>query len=199
MKNFSIFKSIPVVIGFVVLFTIFVTKTSYSQNSTEKEKQKTVIMKVTTDKDGKTTVIDTTFTTPEGTDPQEIEEMAEKLQKEMEGLEKEMEEMQIKVLVGLPGSGMLDSLHNIGEKMVILKKGHITHIPCPPDPPMDNEFFERHNWGGNWNDDDRKVFRFPHKGQTLTDILGDIPMEKVRNYSIKNTKYGKKIVIEIED
>jgi len=215
MKNFSIFKSVPMVIGFVVLFTIFVTKTSYSQNPDKKEKQKTVILKVTTDKDGKTTVIDTTFTTPEGADPGEIEEMAEKLQEEMKGLEKEMEEMQVKVLVGLPDSAMRDSIHKFVEKMVVLNKGPKSHlkvcrtrpgdfdyefnVPCPPGRMPCLEPFDDDNWNGYRTDHYKKAVRFGNKGQTLNDLIGDIPMDKVKNYSIKNTKYGKKIVIEIED
>jgi len=215
MKNFSIFKSISMVIGVIIMFTIFITKTGHSQTAEPKGKKKTIILKVTADKDGKNIVIDTTFITPEGTDPKEIEEMAEKLQKEMQGLEKEMEEVQVRVLLDLPDSAMIDSLHNVIDKMVILKKGPRKHmkiyankphefeyefnVPCPSDHMTGHEIFEGPGWSGYLGDQDKRVFRFEDKGQTLTDILGDIPMEKVRNYSIKNTKYGKKIVIEIED
>ncbi|MEI7896055.1 MAG: hypothetical protein WCJ26_03390, partial [bacterium] len=36
-------------------------------------------------------------------------------------------------------------------------------------------------------------------GQTLNDLLGEIPMERVTSYSIKDHKNGKRIVIDLSD
>jgi len=36
-------------------------------------------------------------------------------------------------------------------------------------------------------------------GGSLNDLLGDIPMDRVKSYSIKDTKNGKKIVIELNN
>jgi hypothetical protein len=33
----------------------------------------------------------------------------------------------------------------------------------------------------------------------LNDLLGDIPMDRVKSYSIRDTKDGKKIVIELKN
>ena len=40
---------------------------------------------------------------------------------------------------------------------------------------------------------------FGGKGETLSDLLGDIPMDRVKNYSIKSKKGWKRIVIDVED
>jgi hypothetical protein len=37
------------------------------------------------------------------------------------------------------------------------------------------------------------------RGQSLNDVLGDIPMSRVKSYSIKDTKNGKRIVIDLEN
>jgi hypothetical protein len=42
-------------------------------------------------------------------------------------------------------------------------------------------------------------FQGEGEGQSLNDLLGDIPMDRVKHYSIKDTKNGKKIVIELEN
>ncbi len=42
-------------------------------------------------------------------------------------------------------------------------------------------------------------FRNEDRGETLGDLLGDIPMDKVTRYSVKERKGGKRIVIEVEN
>ena len=41
--------------------------------------------------------------------------------------------------------------------------------------------------------------QFDNRNQTLSDLLGDIPMERVKSYKIKDRKNGKQIIIELED
>jgi len=205
------------VIGFIIMLAIFITKTNYAQNTEikDKGKKKTVILKIMADNNGKTTIIDTTFTMPEGSDLKEIQEMTDKLGKEMKGIEDEMKEMQFNILVDMSDSTQMDSLGNVVEKVVVLNKGHRNHFKmhCGEPNAFDYEFevpshrdiirkfndFDRQGLARNWGDHDERVYRFDNNGGSLTDILGNIPMERVRNYSIKDTKYGKKIVIEIED
>lgn len=71
-------------------------------------------------------------------------------------------------------------------------------VPCPPDvpPPMKRrEGFE----GDYWPDRDMRTFQYENKRPTLSDILGDIPLDRVKSYSIKDRKKGKRIIIDIED
>ncbi len=44
--------------------------------------------------------------------------------------------------------------------------------------------------------------RFMHSGfgeATLSDLIGYIPMSRVKGYTVKDTKNGKRIVIDVED
>ncbi len=41
--------------------------------------------------------------------------------------------------------------------------------------------------------------RPPKSGESLSDVLGDIPMRAVTSYKIKETKNGKRITIEVSD
>jgi hypothetical protein len=64
------------------------------------------------------------------------------------------------------------------------------------DAEMPEEFMS-----GNWNmpGPPPMMMRQPRGGQTLNDLLGDIPMERVKNYTIKDTKNGKRIIIDIDN
>ena len=68
-------------------------------------------------------------------------------------------------------------------------------IPCLPD--MDVEKFSDFN-GGNFYS--MPEMRMPQRGHgDLSDILGRIPMERVKSYSVKDRKGGKRIIIDVED
>lgn len=205
-------------IGVALIFSIFLIKPVKAQDEPKKENKKTIVLKVVSDKDGKTTVIDTTFTSTDEFDPEAVREMAEQMKVEMKDLQKELKDVQVMVMTDLSDSTSLDSLKKVMDKCVVIKtgpKGHcrvyagqrphryeykynfdipfeMKDIPSPEDFEVIHR--DRGNWmfGGDFNH--RRI-----RGETLSDVIGDIPMSKVKNYSIKNTKYGKKIVIEIED
>ena len=72
-------------------------------------------------------------------------------------------------------------------------------VPCMPD--IDFPCFK---WDEDFEEDfspghDMKVLRYNNKSQSLSDIIGDIPMDRVKSYSIKERKNGKRIIIDIED
>jgi|GEM_PF-3632394 len=46
---------------------------------------------------------------------------------------------------------------------------------------------------------ERRVIRSGGDRQTLNDVLGDIPMDRVVSYSIKDRKGGKRIIIDLND
>ena len=66
------------------------------------------------------------------------------------------------------------------------------------------EFYSDHpgSHGFNWTsaccDKDIRGWK-SKKGESLSDVLGDIPMSSVKSYKIRDTKYGKKMVIEVND
>ncbi|MEI6455426.1 MAG: hypothetical protein WCO93_03985 [bacterium] len=217
MKNFSTFKSIPMMIGLALIFSIFIIKPVKAQNELKKEKNKTVVLKVVSDKDGKTTIIDTTFTTDD-IDPDALKKMAKELQIEMKGLEKEMKDVQVMITADIPDSGEMDSITKKIEKCIVIQRGPGGHVrvhgdknphryeykynfdfPCEVgDLPSPEDFEDIYRGHGNVFSGGDFFYR-EKRGETISDVIGDIPMSKVKNYSIKNTKYGKKIVIEIED
>ena len=65
--------------------------------------------------------------------------------------------------------------------------------PPPPPPTTDFDFFD-FNSGF-----EPSVRNCEERTTTLSDIIGDIPMDMVKSYSIKETKNGKKIVIEVNN
>jgi len=218
MKNFSILKPLPVILGAVMILGIFIIKPVKGQDAPKKEKQKTIVLKVVSEKDGKTTIIDTTFTTPEEFDPDALKEMAEHMKGEMKDLQKEMEDIQVMVMTDMPDSASMDSLKKVMDKCIVIKKGPKSHcrvyagdrphryeykynfdIPLEVEGiPLPEDFEKFYGNHGNWNFGG-DFYHSRSRGETISDVIGDIPMSKVKNYSIKNTKYGKKIVIEIED
>lgn len=203
------------VIGIAILMTIFLTRPAKGQDTPKKENKTTVKVKIIKDENGKETIIDTTFTTPDF-DSKELEEVVEQFQEGMKEADNELDHAhQMYFSMEFPDSAFKDSLHKIKDKVIVLKKGlkdkcvtirRFPHgynfeydIPCPPECPRHSRNIERFDWSENPSFSEKGIFRLREHSQTLNDILGDIPMDKVKNYSIKNTKYGKRIVIDIED
>ena len=42
-------------------------------------------------------------------------------------------------------------------------------------------------------------FAIPNRGESLNDVLGDIPMSRVKSYKVIDKKGGKRIIIDIQD
>ncbi|MEI7662193.1 MAG: hypothetical protein WCK34_08345, partial [Bacteroidota bacterium] len=53
------------VFGTALVLAIFITRPAYSQEAAKKETQKKIVLKIISDDNGKTTVIDTTFENPD--------------------------------------------------------------------------------------------------------------------------------------
>jgi hypothetical protein len=218
MKTYSYAKDMIMVIGLAVILTIFITKPVHSQDPLKKEPKTTINLKIVKDDNGKTTVIDTTFTTNDSFDSDELHEMMGNLGDEMAGMGDDLKEWNFNINeMELPDSAMKDSLKKIRQKVIVLSKNFKSphfkwnktphaynyqydfDVPCPPAPPMPPDCRE---FQGNfdWDGDQGAFFRSnKSRGETLSDILGDIPMDRIKNYSIKERKGGKRIVIDVED
>ncbi|MCX6243838.1 MAG: hypothetical protein NTU98_03960 [Bacteroidetes bacterium] len=190
--------------GLGLALTIFITRPVFSQDATKTngEKKVTIVAKIIEDKDGKKKVFDTTITLNRGLKPGEEEEMLKNLKLRYKDLGDEMKEMEMQLSeMDLPDSGMMDSIHRFTVRCLRdcnkMGFGHCNKQMLPygfnydfdfdmPDfsdfqPPMIREFNDER--GG---------------GQTLNDVLGDISMDNVKSYSVKETKDGKKIIIELK-
>jgi len=60
------------------------------------------------------------------------------------------------------------------------------------DEELENEFFHgpAHS---------QQFFAMPGKGESLSDVLGNIPMSRVKSYKIIEKKGGKRIIIDVQD
>lgn len=67
-------------------------------------------------------------------------------------------------------------------------------IPQSPDmdEELENEFFHGPAHG-------QQFFEMPDKGESLSDVLGNIPMSRVKSYKIIDKKGGKRIIIDVQD
>jgi hypothetical protein len=203
----------------IILCSIFLTGFVRAQDTKNDTQKKTVKIKVVKEKDGKKSVLDTTIIGTESLKEKDIDAMMEKLEKEMKGLESEMKKLDLDISVTLDDTGKIDSLKKEIRKVIMLGNGCCkgkVDIDCIPhcfNFGFDNipEIFEGVENEGNWEDVDGNIFYYgtpgpefnfrtqqKHSGGTLSDILGDIPMDRVKNYSIKETKNGKKITIEVD-
>ena len=191
MKNRSIKLRIAITFGVAVILAIFITRPAFSQSNAKKESTKKIMVKVVSDDNGKTTVIDTTME--------------------------------------MPDSAMIDSIRQEIEKVIELGSGdkhcrmkmqkmpggfsYNFDMPCPPECPMDLEELagmdfegiepgrEMEEYFGESREPgiEKRMMRMGGHGQTLNDLLGDIPMDRVVSYSIKDRKGGKRITIDLSD
>jgi len=104
-------------------------------------------------------------------------------------MEKQLKEMEIH-LEGIEfDADEFEKLINVYEHRKIPH-----HIECFSDHPG----LFHYNWISDRHDKDFMRFK-SKKGESLSDVLGDIPMSAVKRYKIRDTKYGKKIVIEVNN
>jgi len=216
MKKFQNIRSILLYVLITGSLTLMLSLPVAAQDSAKtRAKKGTVVLKIKKNDNGNITVIDTTFniTTPAG--HKEFEEYLKKHEEELENLGEELEN--IEVFVDMP-----DFPDSMGADSVIKylrfsgndkRSPHLSwqdreggfdysydfDIPCHPDfssPPFHGyEGFDEEFLPGQ----DLKVFRHERTRQTLSDLIGDIPMDRVKSYSIKDRKNGKRIIIDIED
>jgi hypothetical protein len=191
MKNHPITEKFFLASVAIAVFAIFGARQLFAQDNAKGEPHKKVIVKIISDDNGTKTIIDTTmeFTGSELSDSvnQEIEKVIE--------LGKNGKHARVKIM-GMPK----EFKYNF-------------NMPCIPECPMGMEDLEGFEFEGDadgqgmndfsWDEMpprlERRLFRAGGHGQSLNDLLGDIPMDRVKNYSVKDTKNGKRIVIDLND
>ena len=171
-------------------------------------KYKVLIIK---DVDGKKTTIDTVFSSKDTIDSKDLEDLMATVHMRMGDVDERMKDFSI--YLGSDNDSTLND--STGHHKVIYmfngdgrcprgwaKAGQHAfrynfEMPEVPELPDFNREFD--------SDDFRhfapgvKVITSHQKGETLSDVLGDIPMSKVKSYKITDKKGGKRIVIDIED
>ena len=191
MKTNAINSKSTLLLIAAVLLAIFITRPVFSQEKAKKESYKKIVVKVVSDDNGKTTVIDTTMEYPDST-------MIDSIQNEIS-----------KVMTGGKG-GRHNRIYM--RKLPGGKESTFT-IKCTPDCRMDMKDMEDMDIedmvsGQPMEDFDmpgmipgqcQKMMHSGGNGQTLNDLLGEIPMDRVVSYKIKDTKNGKRITIDLKD
>lgn len=205
------FRDILTVLGLSIALTIFITLPGFSQDTTKMkgDKKVRIVAKIVEDKNGKRQEFDTTINLDRRLKPGEEQEMMKKFEMRVRDLDDQMKDLEVEINeMKLPDSGMMDSVQRLTEKAIRFHGGpgnmHFRHnfsprafnyeynfdfpeVPEPPQPMIED--FNEENTPGMLKD----------KGESLNDLLGDIPMDRVKSYSIKDTKDGKKIVIELKN
>jgi hypothetical protein len=183
-------------------------KVTVVAKSGSKVKDGKVNVRIITDENGKKTEVDTVFSTKGGSDSEELEALLEKLHGQMKDVEKKMKDIEL-YISSMNDSSLTDSS---GHNKYMFKfqgsagcpKIHFKEFPPAfnydyemPESPVspeefNHEFFNRRERGP-------QVFTMPERGESLSDVLGDIPMSKVKSYKIIDKKGGKRIIIDLGD
>jgi hypothetical protein len=214
MKTKSHFTGIGILAIIVLVSMIFITNPLFSQDSAKKpHQQKQIKVVVKTDNKGQKHSLDTTFTINGHADAAGLKKVMKEYAIDLEGLEDDMGDMIVQIDdMDSPDSARLDSLCKMVKKIRItgndgrgkarsfnymynFDEPGIPDIPPPPPPPSTGDFDQF----GGYSGFESFSRSFEEQGSTLSDIIGDIPMERVTSYSIKETKHGKKIVIELSN
>jgi hypothetical protein len=195
MKNFDLKSVLVSALAAALFLTFFFPAPAFSQEAAKKEKNKTIMLKVVSDDNGTTSVIDTTFEMPDSAMVDSIRQEVDKVIEMTRG-----------------GRHGKIKIHTMPDGY-----DYNFDIPCIPDCPMDLQGLQDlgidFNWDGmppcpEFGDDaccegmprlERRIMRAGGEGRSLNDILGDIPMERVKSYTIKDRKNGKRITIDIDD
>jgi len=206
-------KSIAFLILSGLMIMVFSFVSHAQEPDTSKSKRAKVVLKIKKDNKGMTTVIDTVFNLSAPGGQKEFEEAMKQYETEMDRLDDELKNIEVYVDIhDLSDSLISDSLI---KHLKIIEKDKGCHrfrwdtepygfdygfeYPCLPDIDAyyfgDNEELEEYYMPRHY----MRNFQFDNRNQTLSDLLGDIPMERVKSYKIKDRKNGKQIIIELED
>lgn len=172
----------------------------FAQDTLVKKPQKVMKIKIDMDEDGKSVTIDTTFVVDGNFDMEQFQEAMKEYEIQMKDMEKYVQEMEIE----LNGEEMQKAMH----------KAHVVMKDVSCDMPRRKNFHGtqchprfQHSCGPETMhffgrpEECREMVRIvpPNRGESLSDVLGDIPMSAVKSYKIKETKTGKRITIEVSD
>ncbi len=191
MKINSTSFKIALIFGAAMILSIFVINTAFSQEPAKKESHKKIVIKIVSDDNGKTTMIDTTMEIPDSTVVDSIKNEIKKV-----------------IEMGKGGKHAHFKFHQMPQGFNYdfdIPSSHefpmgveeLEDIECDgmiPGGEMEDCCFGRMSPGGQ-----PRIMRSGGHQQTLNDLLGEIPMDRVVSYSIKDRKNGKRIIIDLDN
>jgi hypothetical protein len=219
------FRDILTFFGLSIALTIFITRPGFSQDTTKMkgEKKIRITAKIVEDKNGKRQEFDTTINLDRRLRPGEEKEMMKDFEMRFRDLDDQMKELEVEMNeMKLPDSGMMDSVQRFTERAFRFRgepgNMHFRHHLNPQAFNFDYNFempesaespqqlfreFKDENGHGMFNERRQRMFSEDRPGlskgkdESLNDLLGNIPIDRVKSYSIKDTKDGKRIIIEL--
>ena len=203
MRTTHYFKEIVLVTGIAFILTMLLSKTSFSQDKAgNKEPKGTVRLRIEKDENGQKTVIDTSFNLNDKKGKDGYEIFMKEHGTPAAVHDKAMKEVEIRIKdLGKTDSLDLDSLAGIEKNIRVFtddgkhfsieglgdaESFDVPEPPAPPEPPM-------------WMDNDIPMPSGIQEGSgNLLDVLRSIPMNRVRNFSIKENKHDTRIIIDVD-
>ncbi len=172
----------------VAVVVLLSSLSGFGQQTAKTEKHSKVVVKMITDDNGTRTVVDTAFELPDSA-------LTDSVNREIEKV----------IKIGHDGKCGAYRIYGMPEGY-----SFDFDIPDLPDCPMALEELRELGFDGGMPEEfldgnfdmpapPPVMMRHLRGGQSLNDLLGDIPMERVKNYSIKDTKNGKRITIDIDN
>lgn len=192
MKKNIYFTSRISVISAIVFSLIFVVRPARAQSDTTSLSQSRISMKIIQKTNGDSTVLDTTMTFDGSFSDKEIREMTIKMKEQAKSLREQMEKLRAQMgdLRGFNFEFDMPEFPDFPEMITIPEIPDLAEIDIdsdsetvPEKPGQPLRIIHRHSSGQG----------------DLNDVLGEIPMERVKSLSIKERKNGRKIVIEVDD
>ena len=178
----------------------------FAQDTVPDKKRKVIKLRVESDGDNEIISVDTTIVIDENFNEQAFQTYMSNFKDKMKNMELHLQGLELE-------EDQLKEMEQALQEMEIHLEGvnfgnedleNLIHVYEHPKAPYHMGFYSDHprSQGYNWfSDCHGKDFMKckSKKGESLSDVLGDIPMSAVKSYKIRDTKYGKKIVIEVND
>jgi hypothetical protein len=188
-----------------------------SPGSQDKQNQQGVYkIKIIKDDNGKKVVIDTTISITGGMDKEKLDELMGNLEGQMEDLKEQMKDLRLS-FGSFEDTAVNDSSGHHRAYSFRFHSGPSCHGIAGhenpgafnyhfemPDVPEIHEFPEQmeREWGNGCQGYSQGpgVMMIPGRGgESLSDVLGNIPMSRVKSYKVIDKKGGKRIIIDLDD
>lgn len=187
-KQMFVLKPISLAI-LLVGVTFLLAGNLVAQDTVPAKQQKVIKIKVDKDGDGESVSIDTTFVIENDFDMQQFEKAMKEYEIQMVELGKNMKELEIEIDSEEMEKAMQEA--HTALRGIYAERPHRGQFQR--GPRGDRHFFDRSGCCQTYR------IHSPKRGETLSDVLGHIPMSAVTNYKVKETKNGKRITIEVSD
>jgi hypothetical protein len=204
------------VIGLATIMIIILTFPGYTQDTLKKNPKTTLKLKIIKDENGKRTIIDTTITSNKSLDSGEVDEIIATLDDNMKGLDEGLKDLDISLSkMKFPDSTMMDSIHKMTDRLrtMMSKNFKSPHsrwhtqpgafdynfdfdTPEPPEPP-EPRGERHHHYDFRVEPFNMEPPSMRRNEGSLMDLLRNIPMDRIKSFTIKEKKDGTRITIEV--